>query len=215
MLSAKNGFQTDMKMYKFPDFRCLKPNYSIPSSKWSHYEMVGYRAAKSLKDLEEVKEIPFDKYFFNFEDPIVWKEMTDSKIGLDLWKKTYGFDFGAFTEGLNGKANSSKCQQHCLEAEYGTFARKCAQSGGFFKCCVLGYCVIRTTNYQTFICFSLRMDKFELIRYGLKKWRLTTDGPSFEERKCEKSWTTDNCYACFATHICAKRVTTRFKRFSV
>ena len=53
---------------------------------------------------------------------------------------------------------------------------------------------------------SLRMDKYELIRYGLKKWKMIKDGPSLEERICEKSWETDNCYACFATHICAKRV---------
>ena len=50
------------------------------------------------------------------------------------------------------------------------------------------------------------MDKYELIRYGLKKWKLIKHGPSLEERKCEKKWETDNCYACFATHICAKRV---------
>ena len=65
--------------------------------------------------------------------------------------------------------------------------------------------------------FSLRMDKFELIRYGLKKWKLITEGPTFQERKCEKSWTTDNCYACFATHICAKKVRTHiyilYRRF--
>ena len=112
MISAKNGFQTDMKMYKFPDFRCLKPNSSLPSSRWSHYDMSGYRAAKTEQELQQVKEIPFDKYFFNFEDPEVWKEMTDSEKGIELWKKTYGFDFGAFTEGLEGKANSS--QGECL-----------------------------------------------------------------------------------------------------
>ena len=105
--------------------------------------MSGFRAAKSTKELEKVKEIPFDKYFFNFEDPEVWSDMTDSKKGIDIWKKTYGFDFGGFTEGLGGKANSSHCQQHCLEAEYGRFARKCAKQGGFFKCCVLGYRIYR------------------------------------------------------------------------
>ena len=61
------------------------------------------------------------------------------------------------------------------------------------------------------------MDKFELIRYGLKKWKMITEGPTFQERKCEKSWTTDNCYACFATHICAKKVRTHiyilYRRF--
>ena len=60
-LSAATGFLVDMKMYKFPDYRCLKPNPEIPSSKWPHYDMVQYRAAKSAEELEKVAEIPFDK----------------------------------------------------------------------------------------------------------------------------------------------------------
>lgn len=59
------------------------------------------------------------------------------------------------------------------------------------------------------------MDKYELIRYGLKKWKMIKDGPSLQERKCEKSWDTDNCYTCLATHICAKRVETFSITFSV
>ena len=42
--TAAFGFLTDMRMYKNYDFRCLKPNPKIPSSKWGHYEMHGYRA---------------------------------------------------------------------------------------------------------------------------------------------------------------------------
>ena len=87
-------------MYKFPDFRCLKPNSSVPSSQWSHYEMSGFRAAKSKQELEKVKEIPFDKYFFNFEDPEVMHAMTDgTENGLNIWKKTYGWDWAAWIPG--------------------------------------------------------------------------------------------------------------------
>ena len=60
-LSASTGYLVDMKMYKFPDFRCLKPKPGLPSSKWPHYEMVQHRAAKSVKELQKVPEIPFDK----------------------------------------------------------------------------------------------------------------------------------------------------------
>ena len=31
--------------------RCLKPNPKIPTSKWNHYEMHGYRAAKTKAEL--------------------------------------------------------------------------------------------------------------------------------------------------------------------
>ena len=52
----------------------------------------------------------------------------------------------------------------------------------------------------------MRNDKFELVRYGLKKYNLIADGPSLEERQCEVEWGKGNCYNCMATHICAKRV---------
>ena len=51
VVNAKIGFQTDMRMYKAADFRCLKPSASVPSSKWPHYDMVGYRAAKTRAEL--------------------------------------------------------------------------------------------------------------------------------------------------------------------
>ena len=56
----------------------------------------------------------------------------------------------------------------------------------------------------------MRNDKFELVRYGLKKYNLIADGPSLEERRCEVEWGKGNCYNCMATHICAKRVIRHF-----
>ena len=77
--TAIAGFSVDMPMYKSYDFRCLKPKEGVPSAKWPHYEMHKYRSAKTEKELAEVEEIPFDKYFFNFEDPAVLNAMTNGK----------------------------------------------------------------------------------------------------------------------------------------
>ena len=38
---------------------------------------------------DRVEALPFNKYFMNFEDPEVFREMTDQKNGLDIWLKTY------------------------------------------------------------------------------------------------------------------------------
>ena len=130
------GYSTDARMYKSYDFRCLKPKAGVPIEKWPHYEMEGFRAAKSQKELDAVEEIPFDKYFFNFEDPKVFKSMTDgSKNALSLWKKSYGFDWADFTQGEGAVVKLRKIYKHCLQAEYGDFAKKCKKEGGLFKCC--------------------------------------------------------------------------------
>ena len=85
--TASFGFSTDMRMYKSYDFRCLKPKDDIPIEKWPHYEMHGYRAAKTEEELDVVEEIPFDKYFFNFEDPEVLNAMTDgTEKGRKYWR---------------------------------------------------------------------------------------------------------------------------------
>ena len=76
----------------------------------------------------------------NFEDPTVFKAMTDLENGVDIWRKTYGFDFVSFVEGnSSGHANLTSCSLHCPEAEYWKFARDCKRRGGIFKCCVLGW----------------------------------------------------------------------------
>ena len=62
-MDAGGGFLTDQPMYKNSDFRCLKPISGVKSSKWPHYEMKGFRAAKSDEELSKVAEVPFDKFF--------------------------------------------------------------------------------------------------------------------------------------------------------
>ena len=93
---AKTGFLTDMKMYKAPDYRCLKPKKRLSPNKWPHYFMPEFRAAMNKAELQKVEEVPFDKYFLNMEDPKVFEDMTDPLKGPRLWIKTYGMDFAAF-----------------------------------------------------------------------------------------------------------------------
>ena len=161
--TAVLGYSTDMRMYKSYDFRCLKPKDGVPIEKWPHYEMHGFRAAKTEKELDKVKEIPFDKFFFNFEDPNILKAMTDgTEKGLHLWKQTYGFDWADWSLGHGANVSFYENRKHCLLAEYGKFAQECKKKGGFFKCCIQ----------------ALRMDQFHRIRYELKKRKLIKEGPS-------------------------------------
>ena len=60
-VDAATGYLIDMRMYKYPDYRCLKPKPGLPSSQWPHYDMEQHRAAKSVEELQKVDEIPFDK----------------------------------------------------------------------------------------------------------------------------------------------------------
>ena len=134
--TAKVGFTTDALMYKSYDFRCLKPKKGVPSEKWPHYWMPGYRKAKTKEEVAKVDEIPFDKYFMNLEDTEVLDVMTNGKkSGLDAWKRTYGFDWADWVQGMQGLcADLHKLRKHCLEEEYGSYAQNCKKGGGFFKC---------------------------------------------------------------------------------
>ena len=60
-VDAATGFLVDMRMYKYPDFRCLKPKPGLPSSEWPHYDMKNYRTAMTEQQLQKVEEIPFNK----------------------------------------------------------------------------------------------------------------------------------------------------------
>ena len=169
-----------MTMYKGYDFRCLKPKAGVPSEKWPHYEMQAFRAAKTKEELKKVEEIPFDNYFFNFEDPEVLTAFTDgSDKGLELWKRTYGFDWADWDYGKKEEGNSIKVQEHCLQAEYSSFAQDCKENGGFFKCCQPGF----------------RLDQFHLIRYELKKRNLIENGP--KHLYCGNRWSGDKDGFCY------------------
>ena len=124
-------------MWKGHDYRCLKPDSNMKPENWPHYEMNGYRSSKSKQELDSVQEIKFDKYFFNFEDPLVFKEMTIGAKREIIWKKTYGFDFVSFNDKKDIMGNMQMpCYINCFKAEQGRFARKCKKKGGLFKCCM-------------------------------------------------------------------------------
>ena len=96
--------------------------------------MKGYRAAKSRADLKKVKEVKYDKYFFNFEDPKILRKMTTGKHREQIWKRTFGFDFVSFLD-KKDPVKYSKCAEYCFKEEYKGFADKCKKKGGLFKCC--------------------------------------------------------------------------------
>ena len=68
-VDAATGYLVDMRMYKYPDYRCLKPKPGLPSSQWPHYDMEQHRAAKSIEELNKVDEIPFDKESLVLQSP--------------------------------------------------------------------------------------------------------------------------------------------------
>ena len=135
-IDAQMGFSTDSKMWKNHDNRCLKPKKDLKAKDWPHYEMNGYRAAKTQEELNNVMEIEFDKYFFNFEDPKIFEEMIKGDERENLWKKTFGFDYVSFNDRKNSHSVFAKCYINCFKAEQKSFARKCKKKGGLFKCCM-------------------------------------------------------------------------------
>ena len=134
-VNAKFGFETDLKMWKHYDYRCLKPRKNLNPENWPHFEMQGYRTAKTKTEIENVEEIKFDKYFFNFEDPKIFEEMMKGKNRENIWKRTYGFDFVSFNDKKKSRLPFTQCYKNCFKAEFQSFARKCKRKGGLFKCC--------------------------------------------------------------------------------
>ena len=111
----------------------------------------------------------------------------------------------------SGEANLTSCSLHCLEAEYGKFAQDCKRQGGLFKCCVLGWVQgephSALANLISLLPLRLRLEKFESLRSGLKKYHLIKNGPTEGSRRCGRGWGLDGCMVCLATHACAKMVT--------
>ena len=134
-MTAKMSYKMNHLMWKKYDYRCLKPKTDTKPEKWPHYDMVAYRAAKTKEEMEKVKEIKFDKYFFNFEDTEVFEKMVKGKQREKIWKRTYGFDYVSFNY-MKTKYIYTRCFMNCLKAELKSFARKCRKKGGVFKCCL-------------------------------------------------------------------------------
>lgn len=189
-VSATDGFKIDRHLWKNRDYRCIKPKDNVNPENWPHYEMEGYRNAKTKEELESVEEHEFDRNFFNLEDPEVWKKYTNQKSGPKRWRKTYGFDFAAIIDQMGGHSNNTPCYIDCFKAENEGFAKKCKKEGGLFKCCLL----------------SLRLDRYEVTRYELAKEELIEagTGPTKDTRKCLPD-RFSQCSMCGTTYICAKK----------
>ena len=52
---ARQNFGNDKRLYKRNDYRCLKPSKDIHPENWTYYDMDDFRAAKTQKDLKNMK----------------------------------------------------------------------------------------------------------------------------------------------------------------
>ena len=138
-IDARLAYFNERPLLKQNDYRCLKPSKTQKPEKWVYYDIKGYWTAKSKSELKKVKSIKYDGNFFNFEDPKVFRDLTDWNKGLKYWKKTYGFDFVSFNNMKNQPIQDSECIEYCFKAETQKFATKCKKNGGFFKCCLTRY----------------------------------------------------------------------------
>jgi len=184
-VNAKIGFETDRKMWKKGDYRCLKPKENLEPENWPHYEMKGFRSANTKDQLDNVMEIEFDKFFFNFEDPKMFKQMIKGAERESLWKKTYGFDYVSFNDKEGSKVADTDCLINCLKAEKRKFAKTCQKEGGFFKCCMSAFST----------------QPWHKLRHTLAGMNLIN--MTEQEQLCVKNGNKDTCLVCTITEICS------------
>jgi len=130
-------------MYKGYDNRCLKPDDSKDPELWDHYDPDDFYDATSQEMLDKAKIQKFDKNFFNFEDPEVYRKFTKFNA-TEEWRQTYGFDFAcAFKHpsraSQQDKSAFVRCMvegnKKCIKASKSSFAANCRKENGIFKCC--------------------------------------------------------------------------------
>ena len=97
--------------------------------------MKEYRKASTEEELNKVELIPYDRNFFNVEDPKVFKDLMIGKNRNKIWKRTYGFDFVSVKPSKKQPVKHFSCMKYCLKSEFGNFAKQCRKKGGLFKCC--------------------------------------------------------------------------------
>ena len=109
-------FNTEQRMYKYWDHRCLVPYSHKDPTKWKTYEMHDYRRAFDMATLKSVDQYKYDNNFFNWVDPEVLKFFaTEPKRA---WRKTYGYPYSTARswDGQNMKpANMTKCFIKCAQ----------------------------------------------------------------------------------------------------
>ena len=80
-------FNTEQRIYKNWDYRCLVPYSHKDPTKWKTYEMHDYRKAFSMAKLKSVDQYKYDNNFFNWVDPKVLKFF--ARQMKKAWKKTW------------------------------------------------------------------------------------------------------------------------------
>jgi len=183
--------------FRGTDNRCLKPESKKDPEKWKHYWPDDFAYAVTEKQLKEARTTKFDKNFFNYEDPKVFKMMTGKKYHKHF-TETYGFDFVSKV-GRRYKDNvrsDVECARRCILAEKSNFAKKCRKDGGIFKCCIN----------------TIDLSPFEWIRNQLKKSKHIGSSSNI----CGSKGTSGNCIFCTATFFCTLNddgtVLQKFKR---
>ena len=84
-------FNTEQRMYKYWDHRCLVPYSHKDPTKWKTYEMHDYRRAFDTKTLKSVDQYKYDNNFFNWVDPKVLEYFATKP--KRAWRKTYGYPY--------------------------------------------------------------------------------------------------------------------------
>jgi len=184
-ITAIQALEVMNPFWKSEDTRCLKP-YSDPDpNKWGHYDPDIFPYITNKEVLDKVKPVEYDKRFFNFEDPEVFKMMTGKNFEQN-WKEAYGFDFVAQVQNNKSESVMIECSKNCLEAEKTKFAKDCHKDKGLFKCC------INTLGLFTFLHERLTLKKEGLI---------STEVSDI----CGKNGKKKECSVCAATYSCTKK----------
>ena len=117
IVTASEFFSSMQYMYKAWDNRCLVPYSDKDPTKWKTYEMHDYRKASSEDELKKVDEFKYDKNFFNWGDPKVFKYFTKSEQSMKkAWKKTFGFPYvtaNPWDDNTINQGNATKCFRIC------------------------------------------------------------------------------------------------------
>jgi len=189
-------FFSDKRMYKNPDYYCLKPNSHEDPKKWHRYEAAGFRKAFNKEMLENTQTFEYDEYLYNFEDPKILAAFTkNDKEARKIWRKSYNFHYTTMIPGLHSTSyvpfkdtfsNMTKCVKECIKMEKSRFAKKCKKDGGYFKCCLSRWL----------------LNPFEEVRNKLIDDTLIKDEKT---NFCNRNSTKDHCYFCSANGMCTNR----------
>jgi len=185
-LDAAHEMRAYASMYKGRDMRCLKVDYTRDPEDWDHYDPDSYYEALTQDALQQAKTIKFDKRFFNFENKQVFKELTNPKGNMEIWRDVYGFDFSLPVD-LSASADSPifngvGCSKECMYVErYSKFAKNCRKHDGLFKCCM--------THLSLFV--------YDDTRRALEKMGYISKSSSEDRDKSKR-------YHCSLTYSCTR-----------